>query len=177
MINMGKGCIALPGGLGTLEESMTVSVMNQFSTYMQGTAHKPFGLLNTDGFYDHLMKQLQHCVKEGFLRKEHLNLIHCEEDPQLLVQKILSQIEQPKKIYQTSFASWENEAIKKIQTPETKIVMEPPTMIENVDAMQQPPTMDEWMSMKSEDIKEMVKQKQLTVEVAIDGTRRYYQIY
>jgi len=37
--------------------------------------------------------------------------------------------------------------------------------------------MDEWMSMKSEDIKEMVKQKQLTVEVAIDGTRRYYQIY
>jgi len=33
------------------------------------------------------------------------------------------------------------------------------------------------MNMKADDIKEMVKQKQLTVEVAVDGTRRYYQIY
>jgi uncharacterized protein (TIGR00730 family) len=54
--------IALPGGLGTLEEIFHISSWAQLNIH-----HKPIGLLNVNGFYDHLLSFLDHVVEQNFL--------------------------------------------------------------------------------------------------------------
>lgn len=53
--------IALPGGFGTLEELFEIITWSQL-----GLHHKPIGLLNTSGFYDHLIAMLEEMVRRGF---------------------------------------------------------------------------------------------------------------
>jgi uncharacterized protein (TIGR00730 family) len=63
--------IAMPGGIGTLDELFEALSWNQL-----GLMHKPVGILNTDGFYDDLLRFLEKAAEEKFLREEHLkNLI------------------------------------------------------------------------------------------------------
>ncbi|MDE2455761.1 MAG: TIGR00730 family Rossman fold protein [Burkholderiales bacterium] len=54
--------IALPGGIGTLEELYEVWTWRQL-----GYHARPLGLLNVEGYYDHLLAFMRHSVEEGFL--------------------------------------------------------------------------------------------------------------
>jgi uncharacterized protein (TIGR00730 family) len=62
MFNHVDAFIALPGGLGTLEEIFHISSWAQLHIH-----HKPIGLLNVNGFYDNLLSFLDHVVEQKFL--------------------------------------------------------------------------------------------------------------
>jgi uncharacterized protein (TIGR00730 family) len=66
MASLADGFIALPGGLGTLEETLEILTWTQL-----GIHSKPVGVLNVGGYYDGLRRLLDHGVQEGFVRKEH----------------------------------------------------------------------------------------------------------
>ncbi|TGK02937.1 TIGR00730 family Rossman fold protein [Leptospira langatensis] len=76
--------IALPGGIGTLEELVEVTSWNQL-----GVLSKPIGLLNVNGFFDPLLKQLDHMVEEGFLDSQTRDWIEVSSDPENLLERIL----------------------------------------------------------------------------------------
>jgi len=75
--------IALPGGFGTLEELFEIITWSQL-----GLHHKPIGLLNTSGFYDHLIALLEEMVKKGFLKTENLELLIVDENIDSLLHKM-----------------------------------------------------------------------------------------
>ena len=62
--------IALPGGFGTLEELFEMITWGQL-----GLHRKPVGILNTNGFYDHLIDFIAHMVDEGLLKKENRDML------------------------------------------------------------------------------------------------------
>lgn len=64
MADLSDGFIALPGGVGTLEEMTEVMTWSQI-----GYHQKPCAFLNTKGYYDHFMAFFDHMEKEGFLYK------------------------------------------------------------------------------------------------------------
>ncbi len=71
--------IALPGGIGTTEELL------EMLTWLQLKLHaKPVGLLNTNGYYDHLLSFLDHMTTTGFLKKEHRAMLMVAEKPETL---------------------------------------------------------------------------------------------
>jgi uncharacterized protein (TIGR00730 family) len=75
MADLSDAFLALPGAYGTLDELFEVLTWNQL-----GIIHKPIGLLNLDGFYDPLLKMLDHAVEEKFLRPEHRNMLLSGDD-------------------------------------------------------------------------------------------------
>lgn len=77
--------IALPGGLGTLEELFETLTWAQL-----GFHEKPIGLLNVNGFYDGLVDFLAHQVREGFVRPEHAQLLFNESDASTLIKQLAS---------------------------------------------------------------------------------------
>ncbi|MCZ6800307.1 MAG: TIGR00730 family Rossman fold protein [Nitrospirae bacterium] len=77
------GFIAMPGGLGTLEEYCEMLTWKQLQLH-----HKPCGLLNIDGFFDALIGFVDHQVQEGFVSKENRDLIMEAKDVQTLVDQI-----------------------------------------------------------------------------------------
>ena len=66
MAEMGDACIALPGGVGTLEELLEIITWKQLGLYL-----KPIVVLNTGGYYNPLLQQLQRAVDEQFMRSQH----------------------------------------------------------------------------------------------------------
>lgn len=82
MADLSDGFIALPGGLGTLEEFFEVVTWAQL-----GIHPKPCGLLNIRGYYDKLMEFLDHTVQEKFVELEHRSMILMDEDPERLLRK------------------------------------------------------------------------------------------
>lgn len=70
MYDLSDGFIALPGGLGTLEELAEVTTWSQL-----GLHAKPVVLLDVDGFWDHLVAQLDRMVSVGLLRADNRGLI------------------------------------------------------------------------------------------------------
>ena len=65
MAALSDGFIAMPGGFGTLEEIIEIVTWGQLRFH-----DKPCGLLNVDGYFDHLLAYLDHANGEGFLRRE-----------------------------------------------------------------------------------------------------------
>ena len=65
-----SGYIALAGGFGTLDEIFEAMTLGQL-----GVEKKPVGILNTNGYFDHLLKQLDVMVKEGFLKSSNRNMV------------------------------------------------------------------------------------------------------
>jgi hypothetical protein len=80
MADRADAFLALPGGIGTLEELFEVYTWGQL-----GLHRKPVGLLDVDGYYAGLVGFLDHTVAEGFLRPEHRGflLAGAEVDPLL----------------------------------------------------------------------------------------------
>ncbi|WP_422481539.1 TIGR00730 family Rossman fold protein [Pleomorphochaeta sp. DL1XJH-081] len=75
--------VALPGGIGTLEELM------EALTWLQlGYHEKPVGILNTAGFFDPLIAMLHHMVDEGFLRMNMLESLVVESEPKALLDSL-----------------------------------------------------------------------------------------
>jgi hypothetical protein len=75
--------IALPGGFGTLEELFEIITWSQL-----GLHHKPIGLLNTSGFYDHLIAMLEEMVRRGFLKMENFELLIVDDKIESLLEKM-----------------------------------------------------------------------------------------
>lgn len=75
MATLSDAFIALPGGLGTLDELFEILAWVQL-----GIHSKPVGLMNTDGYYDSLMVFLDHVEKQKFLRLNHRNTVVFEKD-------------------------------------------------------------------------------------------------
>lgn len=76
MLDMADAIVALPGGLGTLEE------WSEAMTWLNLGYHaKPCGLLNVNGFYDPLILQLERMRDEGFLREEWMKNIKVADNP------------------------------------------------------------------------------------------------
>jgi uncharacterized protein (TIGR00730 family) len=83
MAELAGAFIALPGGLGTLEELFEVYTWAQL-----GLHRKPCGLLNVEGYYDGIADFLGHAVTERFVREEHRELLMIERDPVALLERI-----------------------------------------------------------------------------------------
>ena len=81
MADMSDGFIALPGGLGTIEELFEVLTWAQL-----GFHDKPCALLNVNGYYDKLIQFLDHAVEEGFVANIHRQMLLVEEDPDTLLE-------------------------------------------------------------------------------------------
>jgi uncharacterized protein (TIGR00730 family) len=77
------GIITLPGGYGSMDELFEILSWSQL-----GLHQKPVGLLNLNGFYDHLLKQLDVMVEEGFLKAENRNLVIESDNIEDLMEKI-----------------------------------------------------------------------------------------
>jgi len=75
--------IALPGGIGTLEELFEVYTWAQL-----GLHQKPCALLNVEGYFDGIEDFLAHAVDERFLREETRDLLMIETDPAALVERL-----------------------------------------------------------------------------------------
>jgi uncharacterized protein (TIGR00730 family) len=83
MADLADGFIALPGGLGTLEEFCEIVTWAQL-----GLHGKPCGLLNVENYFRHLIAFFDHAVRERFLRPEHRAMILVEEDPARLIDRV-----------------------------------------------------------------------------------------
>lgn len=83
MAELADGFVAMPGGIGTLEELFEVFTWSQL-----GLHDKPIGLLNVDRFYDGLISFLQHVVSERFLRAETASMLVHHADPLSLVERL-----------------------------------------------------------------------------------------
>src|SRR3954468_6483061 len=83
MADMSDGFIALPGSIGTLEGFFEILTWGQL-----GIHAKPSGILNVAGYFDELIKFLDHAVTEGFLTEEHRGTIMVEADPRRLLEQM-----------------------------------------------------------------------------------------
>jgi hypothetical protein len=83
MAELSSGFVAMPGGIGTLEELFEVLTWSQL-----GFHDKPIGLLNVRGFYNGLIHFMGHLVAERFLRTEHASLLVHEAEPAILLERL-----------------------------------------------------------------------------------------
>lgn len=80
MADLSDGFVAMPGGIGTLEELFEIFTWSQL-----GFHAKPIGLLNVNGFYDGLTGFLKHVVDEGFLKTRQAGLLLVDNEPEQLL--------------------------------------------------------------------------------------------
>ena len=85
MADLADAFVALPGGIGTLEELFEVYTWVQL-----GLHQKPCALLNVEGYYDDIADFLRHAVAERFLREETRELLMVESDPATLIERLHS---------------------------------------------------------------------------------------
>ena len=75
MAELSDGFVALPGGIGTMEEFFEVLSWAQL-----GIHNKPCGLLNVDGYYQHVVQFLDYAVEQDFLKPKHRALLIVEAE-------------------------------------------------------------------------------------------------
>jgi len=83
MASLADGFIALPGGLGTLEEVLEVLTWAQL-----GIHRKPVGLVDVEGYWGGLLALLRHAVGEGFVRPEYAALLLVDPTPAALLDRL-----------------------------------------------------------------------------------------
>jgi uncharacterized protein (TIGR00730 family) len=93
MAELADGFIALPGGMGTLEELAEILTWAQL-----GLHGRPCGLLDVAGYYGSLISFFDRAVSEGFLRPEHRRLLLVAPEPGALLDR---------------FAAWKPPAVEK----------------------------------------------------------------
>jgi uncharacterized protein (TIGR00730 family) len=90
MAELADGFVALPGGIGTLEEFFEIWTWAQL-----GMHRKPCGLLNVAGYFDPLLAFLDRAVEERFVRQAHRDMVIVESDPRKLLNRF-AEYEPPK---------------------------------------------------------------------------------
>jgi uncharacterized protein (TIGR00730 family) len=83
MVELADAYIALPGGIGTLEELLAV-----WTTAKIGIHNNPFGLLNTKGYFNKMLEFINQMILEKFLYQDHKELITIKETPQELLDSL-----------------------------------------------------------------------------------------
>jgi uncharacterized protein (TIGR00730 family) len=83
MAELADAFVALPGGLGTLEELFEVYTWAQL-----GLHRKPCGLLDVEHYYAGIVEFLEHAVREGFVREEHRAMLMVDRDPRALIERL-----------------------------------------------------------------------------------------
>ncbi len=83
MADLADGFIALPGGFGTFEEYCEIITWAQL-----GFHHKPCGLLNVAGYYNHLLAMIDHGVDQKFIRPVHRQLVIDDTDAERLLERM-----------------------------------------------------------------------------------------
>ena len=78
--------IVLPGGVGSLDELAEVMCSNQL-----GIINKPIGILNTNGYYDHLLAWMKKAVKEGFVSDANFNELIVSDSCEDLIERVASE--------------------------------------------------------------------------------------
>lgn len=86
MLDLADAYVALPGGFGTWEEIMEAATL-----VMLGYQTKPLGLLNVNGYYDHLLAFIAQSVQVGFVRPPHADLLQVDTTPAGLLEKLKAQ--------------------------------------------------------------------------------------
>ena len=81
--DMADGFIALPGGIGTMDEFFEAFVLSQLRVF-----DKPVALFNVNGYYDGIVSFINHIAEEGFMHKEHANSLIVSSDPEELLKKM-----------------------------------------------------------------------------------------
>ena len=92
MSKLAEGYITLPGGFGTFDELFEALTLNQLQI-----EQKPVGLLNTNGFFDAVLVQLDNMVAEGYLKEVNRKMVFVGASVNELMQK-MNQYNTPKKI-------------------------------------------------------------------------------
>lgn len=87
MAELSDGFIAMPGGIGTMEEFFEVLSWAQL-----GIHNKPCGMLNTGGYFRPLIDFLNHAVAEDFVKPKHRSLLIVENEPELLMDRVEASI-------------------------------------------------------------------------------------
>ena len=84
MIELADAMVALPGGLGTLEEFFEALTWAQLRFHQ-----KPCGVLNVQGYFDGMLQCLDTAVAQGFLATEHRSLALIESEAEALIQALI----------------------------------------------------------------------------------------
>lgn len=100
--------IAIPGGLGTLEEVFNVISWSQLCFHQ-----KPLGLLNVNGFYDGLLSFLNHLVKQEFISRSTRKILISAPTANQLIDQMLAYVPEPDPII--SSVSWNTQDSRKKQ--------------------------------------------------------------
>lgn len=90
MAELSDAFVMAPGGFGTYEEFMEAITWSQL-----GIHDKPCGILNVDGFYDHLLAFLAQVVDQGFIKERQLERIVVTDDPGQLLDGMAALVETP----------------------------------------------------------------------------------
>ena len=77
--------IVLSGGIGSLDELAEIMASNQL-----GLINKPIGLLNTAGYYDHLIAWMQKAVEEGFISEANFNNLIISDSCEDLLERFVN---------------------------------------------------------------------------------------
>jgi len=77
MFSMSDAVVALPGGIGTLEELTEAITLKQLSLF-----NGPIIILNTNGYYDSLLKFIDHMISNNFMRFEHKGIWETANTPE-----------------------------------------------------------------------------------------------
>lgn len=85
MAELSDGFIALPGGLGTVEEFFEILTWAQLEFH-----HKPCGLQNVGGYFNDLIRFLDRAVKENFVMSGHRSMVLIDDDPDELLNRFES---------------------------------------------------------------------------------------
>ena len=85
MASKSDACIALAGGVGTLEELLEIITWKQLGLYL-----KPIIILNTNGYYDALLDQLQRAADECFMRPQHTAIWSVAATPEEAIRQALT---------------------------------------------------------------------------------------
>lgn len=84
MADLSDGVIALPGGCGTFEELLEIITWKQLGLYLG-----PVVILNIDGYYDHLLAQLDRALEDKFMRDIHAGIWKVANTPEEAIELLL----------------------------------------------------------------------------------------
>jgi uncharacterized protein (TIGR00730 family) len=90
LMDLADAFVTIPGGLGTLDELFEVWTWRHLSLH-----NKPIGILNTNGYYDNLLKFLQHSVHTGLVKAPIIDEVIVNDNCQVLLDNLFSKAPKP----------------------------------------------------------------------------------